>query len=198
MLKIESITIEHMPDETPDFSTLGEYTDNLEPGVIIRREGEFYEKVTDTAHCDDCSKDFEITWETYACPECGGYLHVDHDMPVKGRTFRGFKPYAGGEEVGTKEYYTYGMRDFERMEAYNSQQWSYMGIQAKAVISYEIGQGHRRLETLTSGGLWGIESDAGDEYITEVETEQLEDLKGHLEAFGVDCSEWDTVEINRP
>ena len=40
----------------------------------------------------------------------------------------------------------------------------------------------------TSGGLWGIESDSGDEYIKEVEEQEFYDLKDHLAAFGIDVS----------
>jgi hypothetical protein len=33
---------------------------------------------------------------------------------------------------------------------------------------------------LTSGGLWGIESDSSNEYLKEVEAEELADLRGTL------------------
>lgn len=166
-IKIEKITLVHEFDNSPDTSCLGEYTDDLQEGVIVRQHDEFFEKL----------------------PEEDRY-------PDKGRDYRAFKPYAGGEKVGTKEYYEYGMQDYKRMESLNNGNWSYIGIYAKAEVSYDIGQGSRRIETLESSGLWGIESDSGD-YLKEVEKEQLEDLKEHLKAFGVNVKNFDKIEVER-
>lgn len=60
-----------------------------------------------------------------------------------------------------------------------------MGCTAKAEVSYSVGQGSRRSEWFTSGGLWGIESDSEQSYLSEVEQEQLNDLRSHLEQFGI-------------
>jgi len=79
---------------------------------------------------------------------------------------------------------SYCKADYERMLALDRGEWCYLGIMAKAVVSIPCNGNSRRLETLTSGGLWGIESDSG-EYLDEVAQEQLEDLKSHLRAFGV-------------
>ncbi len=54
------------------------------------------------------------------------------------------------------------------------------GCTAKALVSRPIGCGNRRLETLSSSGLWGI-----DERNESDEAYQLEDLREHLQAFGV-------------
>ena len=68
-----------------------------------------------------------------------------------------------------------------------------MGIEAEAVVSYAInGQGNRRFETLSSGGLWGIKSDFR-EYLEEIKKEELDGLKVHLGVFGVDLSNWDEL-----
>ena len=65
------------------------------------------------------------------------------------------------------------------------------GVVAYAQVSYVCSpSGDRRLETLCSGGLWGIE-DASPEYRREVEREELADLKQHLERFGVEVSGFD-------
>ena len=45
MKKINKIVIKKMLDSDPDTSFLGEYTSKLEPGVIVRETGEFYEKL---------------------------------------------------------------------------------------------------------------------------------------------------------
>lgn len=87
------------------------------------------------------------------------------------------------------ERHKYLEQDKERLEAYHRGDWSMMGCRATAVVSRPIGQGSRRLETFTSGGLWGIESDCGPEYRNEVEGQELSDLRDHLAAFGVTIPE---------
>lgn len=44
----------------------------------------------------------------------------------------------------------------------------------------------RRIQTFTSGGLYGIESGGSQEYIREITDEQLDDLRLHLKHFGID------------
>lgn len=69
----------------------------------------------------------------------------------------------------------------------------YYGVQAKAEVSYPCGNGSRRLEWLTSGGLWGISVDGstdksrrdGREYLSGVAEEETADLIDHLRRFGV-------------
>ena len=65
------------------------------------------------------------------------------------------------------------------------------GCYAEARVSYATGpREERRLEWLTSGGLWGIGADEHNDYFLEVAEEQLGDLKQHLAHFGVDTSNW--------
>jgi hypothetical protein len=75
----------------------------------------------------------------------------------------------------------------ERKESYG-QSWEMLGCVATAQVSYSIGGGNRRLETLSSGGVWGIESDSDKSYLREVEKDQLFDLSSHLENFGISIS----------
>lgn len=76
-------------------------------------------------------------------------------------------------------------QDMDRFNTYGTH-WVMYGCLAEAVVSYPISkQGDRRLETLTSGGLWGIESDSDDSYKTEVAKDQIEDLKSHLKQFNI-------------
>ena len=89
--------------------------------------------------------------------------------------------------------YTYGMQDYERMEGLNNGDWCFIGIIAEATVKYPINNnGSYRLETFTSGGLWGIESDSGD-YLDTVASEQIADLKKHLAVFGIKWN--DDIEI---
>lgn len=179
MNKIENIQVKAILDESPDTSDLGEYTDDLGPGVIIRDYGEFYEKIP-----TEMERDFDGKFIGKAEPE----------LPSRGREFRGFIPYAGGEKIGTKEFYVYGMQDYKRMEGLNKGDWNFVGVRAEAEISYKTSNGWR-LENFTSGGLCGIESDAG-EYLNEVMKDELSDLKSHLEKFNVDVSNWGELTEN--
>ena len=163
MTKIESVKIVHMIDESPDTSFIGEYTDEMSDWAISRE------------------------YDAYVID-----LPGDTKFSERGREYRFFfLPYAGGEQPGTAEYRKYGMQDYERMEALNRGDWCFIGIQAEATVSRDIGQGHRRLQGFTSGGLWGIESDSGDDHLESVAHEELVDLKEHLEAFEVDTSDFD-------
>jgi len=179
-MKIESIKIKHHVDECADMDWIGEFTDDLGPGVMVRDYGQFYERLP-----AEMERDFDGRFLCKGEPE----------VPARGREYRGFIPYAGGEKQGTKDYYKYGMQDWARMEALNSGEWCFIGIIAEAVVSYPIGgNGDRRLETLSSGGLWGIESDAGD-YLEEVAGQELDNLKEHLNQFGIDTAGFEEIEV---
>lgn len=65
------------------------------------------------------------------------------------------------------------------------------------IINLQINNtGDRRLEEFTSSGLYGIESDCGDDYLEEVGIDELEGLRFHLEVFGIDTSDWDNITKN--
>jgi hypothetical protein len=75
--------------------------------------------------------------------------------------------------------------------------WEFVRIIAKCTVSYPIGSHgsltSRRLEWLTSSGLYGIECHHKvEEYHVEVAEEQLEDLRNHLEVFGVSLGNFNT------
>jgi len=82
------------------------------------------------------------------------------------------------------------------MERLNRGDWGFIGIVAEADVKYPIGGGNYRIERLTSGGLWGIESDGGKDYIQEIESEQLQDLKEHLKTFNVSIRNFDKIEVD--
>jgi hypothetical protein len=173
--RIDKIKIKYIPDESPDTSWLGEYTDDLGPGVIVRSEGEFYEKLP-----AEMERDTD-----------GQFIGKgEPDIIRSTREYNGFKPYAGGEKLGTKEFYKYGMQDFKRMEGFNQGDWSFIGVIAEAEVSYPMdSKGNRRMEIFTSSGIWGVESDSGD-YLKDLEEEELADLYGHLRKFKVNLSTW--------
>ena len=78
--------------------------------------------------------------------------------------------------------------DFEdRKEAFRRGDFSFVGVRAEAEITVD-----GIIQTIKSGGLWGIESDAGDEYIREVAGEEYNDLRRILKTLGVPTSELPT------
>jgi hypothetical protein len=71
------------------------------------------------------------------------------------------------------------LQDKKRLEAYYNDEWYFIGIQAVAKIRINgISQ------TISSSGLWNIESDSGDEYFDEVFDEEKEQLKDNLLELG--------------
>ena len=71
-------------------------------------------------------------------------------------------------------------QDYKRMEALSNGAYHLIGIQAGAEITLTGSTTQR----LTSGGLWGVESDAGEPCLQTFEKEELEDLKEELLAVG--------------
>jgi hypothetical protein len=119
------------------------------------------------------------TVDREACGDWGG----SHDYAY-------FIAANSGDETGNSDSVK---QDYQRMEAYNNQQWYMLGIRAAAKVQCPDGSGSYRLEYFSSGGLWGIESDSDKDYIQEIKNEQLDDLYAHLEHFGVDLSNWDAL-----
>ena len=134
--KINKIVLIQEVDTNPDFSYLGKYTDELTEYCIVRKFGEFYCKLTD---------------------------EQKEEIPERGREYRAFISENNGEKEGTEDFFKYALQNYERMESYNSQEWWYIGIGAKAQI--EVGG---ILQNITSGSLFGIESDSDKGYIKEV------------------------------
>lgn len=73
----------------------------------------------------------------------------------------------------------YVEQDYERMESLNRGGWCYLGIQAQAEVIV-----NGTIQRITSGGLWGIESDSGSDYFEEVAAEQCEELRDTLAELG--------------
>lgn len=106
------------------------------------------------------------------------------------REYRYFNPchenYAGLPETDIRKYCR---QDYDRMESLNRGNWCYIGIRAEArvfVNEKAIGPvaSHGIAQTITSGGLYGIESDSGREHIEETIREELAQLKDELLGLG--------------
>lgn len=165
--KIESVRIEKVVDDSPDTSYIGEYTDKKTDWAICRHCGEY------VAIAEQPNED-----NIYQSESEEDAISL-HDCPYWNREYNYFLPYASGEKPGSADYQTYGMQDYKRMERLNSGDWYFIGIIAKAVIVTTNGT----MQTIRSGGLWGIESDSGS-YINEIAKEQLDDLRNELTALG--------------
>lgn len=66
-----------------------------------------------------------------------------------------------------------------RMAEWESGDWRYIGVIARAHLFIPCGGGSFACYTLDSPGLWGIESDSGD-YLREVFAQEKEQLREHL------------------
>ena len=81
------------------------------------------------------------------------------------------------------EYSNKAETDYARMESLHRGNWFYMGLRAEAEVFVPCGQSSIS-QGITSGGLYGIESDSGKDYIAEVEQEELAELRKQLSALG--------------
>ncbi len=169
---IDEIKIKVQLDDCPDSSYLGEYTDDYPGDYELQRGSAFDRKPS--------GHEFK-----YFVPMNSVEDHR------KGLSRLGYSR-SQAEEMARE----YCRQDYKRMEALNEGEWAYVGIQAEARVSYPSGpNGHRRIEWFTSGGLWGIENDSGDEYLTGIAKDELSNLREHLNAFNVDTSEFDELAI---
>lgn len=69
----------------------------------------------------------------------------------------------------------------ERKAEYERGEFGFVGVRAE--IEIKVGD---VLQTITSGGLWGIEDDSGAEYFEEVGNEQVDELVDILKEMGVE------------
>jgi len=74
----------------------------------------------------------------------------------------------------------YVRQDYDRMESLNAGDWCYIGIRAEAKVQVT----GDTVQRISSGGLWGIESDSDRSYFDEVQKDELANLKTELLALG--------------
>ena len=77
--------------------------------------------------------------------------------------------------------------DHKRLSSYVFD-WCMMGCYAEAKIKTPINPTCGLLNTIRSGGLYGIESDSTPEHKKEIEIEELDQLKDVLETMKIDTS----------
>jgi len=176
---IKKIQIVLEADEDPDTSWIGEYTDKVEDWNVCRRCGRFVKDHTVTDEDGD------------ECLELCGAINP--------RVFQYFKPYAGGEnpENNEDDYRKYGLQDYNRMEAIVRGDVGFFGLSARAECRTPASRGvqtkDQRIQFLSSGGLWGIESDSESDHVMQIAKEELAELRYHLHDYGVDVSNFDDL-----
>lgn len=104
--------------------------------------------------------------------------------------------YFNAENVSNMEE---AQQNFERMERYEQGDWGMMGIVAEAELMIPHKSIHPtwQIQRISSGGLWGIESDSGESYLKEVEQEELANLKSNLKELGVSEREFKRAKLMR-
>lgn len=206
MKRIQSITIKRMIDDSPDTSWLGEYSNNPNSDYSIDRAHSEdcnsiaypREALAQLKHISDYLSDAHNS-ELYANDGTSNVESLSDACDLVNETIDAFEDCDCGEhgDMERNEYryfnpnhenYTgctsaeirqYCKQDYERMESLNRGNWYFIGIAADA----EIVVGNI-CQTVCSGGLWGIESDSHPSYFTEIEQEQLAELRSQLHALG--------------
>lgn len=75
----------------------------------------------------------------------------------------------------------------ERKERYMAGEWWMVGVRAAATIRWADEahpDGHYLIQTISSPGIWCVESDAGEEYLNEIYKGELDTLRDMLKAMG--------------
>jgi hypothetical protein len=93
----------------------------------------------------------------------------------------------------TCETQEHAQQHYERMLAYERGEWHYVGIQARADIATPCDSNSRLHNDITSGGVWGVESDSGIDHMQELETGQLNELKEALVHLGFTSAQIDVA-----
>jgi len=75
----------------------------------------------------------------------------------------------------------------ERREAFERGDFSFVGVRAVAEITFEteVSNGWIHGPKITTPGLWGIESDSGESYFSEVGADEAAQLVDMLHALGI-------------
>jgi len=74
-------------------------------------------------------------------------------------------------------------QDYKRMEDYNRGEWGMVCVRATIELKIPHGQGFIT-QTITTPGLWGIESDSGEDCFNEIFREECATLEEMLNQLG--------------
>ena len=205
--RILSVSVRRMVDTSPDSSWLGEYSQRAETEYAIDRahgedcaslnprndEGlEWLDRIQ-SAICDNLPDDRELQphGNYYlqeeidaidSLNECRASMECDCHGGDMGRgEYRYFNGPVENYKVESPEYIRkYVRQDYDRMESLNRGDWCFIGIRVEA----EVQTSSDVVQRITSGGLWGIESNSGKDYLDSVAREELAQLKDELVGLG--------------
>jgi hypothetical protein len=77
--------------------------------------------------------------------------------------------------------------DATERRAFQRGQFSFVGVRARITLKLPHGpEGHAILHEVESPGLWGVQTDSGEEYFAEVFAEESDTLADMLSLLGVD------------
>jgi hypothetical protein len=189
--KILRVWTESVIDQSPDMSYLGEYSNNQETEWDIDRQ-----ENGDMNRGDYCYWNPGPNHIPPGDPK--NWKHVTNESIGMSLAANGLRRDLKRAQAIKALDLHYIQQDYARCESYNRGDWCYLGIIAKAEVQsgvevagkvLEKADGKRvallgPIQTLRSGGLWGIESDSADSYFAVVEQEELAQLADELKAFG--------------
>ena len=184
--RILSVSIRQILDESPDTSWIGEYSSSPDRLFAIDRN-----------HSEDCPRFWpneDIPEDTPEC-DCAPVpsRELDYFNPGSVESFKldaSWIPAEITDAAERKTYWDKAMRqnarqDYERMEELNNGYFHFVGVRAEAQIAIDTAtRGVATLQTVSSPGLWGIESDSENSYLNEVEQDELSNLRHDLVALG--------------
>lgn len=211
--RILSVKVKRMVDDSPDTSYLGEYSNEKASEYSIDRahsedcasvEANHRIAVDSLERIIGHLNVIRVSAEVADNPDSTEWESLDQAIDILiglqddvmecdcGRTswsyheYRYFNPSQNYNDCTPEEIRQYVRHDYDRMERLNAGDWCYIGIRAQAEITSHTFDSHDGLltQTITSGGLWGIESDSDASYLKEVEQEELSSLKAELRALG--------------
>ncbi len=184
--QIKSVKIIERYDDHPDLSHLGEYSDTPRDGAIDRvgrGRNEYRYWNPGPNHYPHNPKSWDHVSEN----------EVDKAIQENLPTLKRIGPAELVSALGSTRLLTkltraekilwldrfYVEQDYQRHEAHSRGDWHSVGVIAKAEIVV-----NGVIQTIRSGGLWGIESDSDPEYFEQVSAEELTNLKTILGSLG--------------
>lgn len=78
-----------------------------------------------------------------------------------------------------------GITEEELREHEYGLSWWFVGVRATASVMVRVGENRYVQESITTPGIWGVESDADPEHFRELARSELLELRGILETMGV-------------
>jgi hypothetical protein len=122
--------------------------------------------------------DADLDWIGTFDNEPKSEFAIEHDVGNP-QTYSWFNPQNGAVENKKQ-----AKEDYKRMLAYENGDWGMIGIKATAEVYTSQNGREWKIDKITSGGLWGIETDSSLEYKIEVEKDEEADLFETLKEFG--------------